>query len=148
MQRNKVVFGTKFGFIYNCHPYQLFFLNIELVNFSQTVWPKNFECLQTSGTYQNYISSTTHLTSNKSHRQMKCICYFLEKWLQFRYPWLPTVKAALPGRLWLFWNTQCLRASFFDRFYANFRKALKIKHEYYCQNLITKGLTTSFLGES
>lgn len=98
MQRNIVVFGTKFGFIYNCHPYYLCFLNIELVNFSQTMWPKNFECLQTSGTYQNYISNTTPLTSQKSHRQMKCICYFLEKLLQFRYFLMLTVKVALPGR--------------------------------------------------
>lgn len=41
MQRNTVVFGTKFEFIYNGHPYNLCFLNFELVNFSQT---KNFVC--------------------------------------------------------------------------------------------------------
>lgn len=78
MQRNTVVFGTKFEFIYNGHPYNLCFLNFELVIFSQTVWPKNFECLQTSSTYQNYISNTTHLTTHKSHGQLKSICYFLE----------------------------------------------------------------------
>lgn len=50
MQRNIAIFDTKSGFIKNCFSYHLCFLNIELVNFSQTVWTKNFECLQISST--------------------------------------------------------------------------------------------------
>lgn len=71
-----VIFGTESGFKNNCLPYPLSFLNIELD--AQNTYFTEFMSPQTSSTYQNYISNTTHLTSQKSHGQTKCICYFLE----------------------------------------------------------------------